>query len=172
MIFGTGAPKFIASDNAEILLDYFVYGDDEPQPNYRVAQSVMNRHREIVNTDEHYIFNGTIYLYKYGIDPVTLIIDTETVRNRYNEINGYKYDEVTLYRHRDGEPMKDSNGDIIKFYLTELKTFYLNTVRFEIAAFIEFISVDPCVMAESLTNIITDDTGETITDDTGELIKD
>lgn len=139
-IFGTSAPKFIAADSTEVLLDYVLYRQDY-EHNIREHKSGLNRNRSFYNRGTHIEFTGTIYLYKYG-DPALKLRTLDTYRNTL----------VTLYRHRDGEPYQTPDEENVPFLFIELFPYYVfgytDPNLYDVADF-RFISLNPVDVSQS-----------------------
>ena len=158
-IFGTDQPKIITSGGTTILLDAVVVLKDEPVFDRVRHQSVLSGDREYVCRGYHWIYQIKKHLYKH-----------ETVQDHFIALHGALYDEVTLYRHRDHDPIQDSSGTVVPFKFLELKPFYLETVNYHDAAILTFESTKFIDITKSMQGLLVDDLGRKITDDLGRKI--
>lgn len=135
MIFGVSAPKFVidygGESEATVLLDYCIPTQDKPEPDIIEHKSVINGHREHILKGIHWIFEVRVNLFKYT-DP----------RSKYEEIKQYEGQDVTLFRHRDGEPYKDNGGNEVLFSLVSVTEAYLTQIDYKDILYLQFKSKD------------------------------
>ncbi len=131
MIFGKDAPKFTVSGVGDVLLDYSIIQKDEADHDTLKHTSEITGHVEYITRGYRWEMDVLVHLYKYA-DPYA----------KFTEINQYKGSKVTLYRHRDGLPFKNSAGANVEFMIEEINPSYLTTVNYEDVVLIKFRSVD------------------------------
>ena len=136
MIFGVSAPKFVFDYGVEeteqtVLLDYVIPTQDKPEPDIIEHKSVINGHREHILKGNHWIFEVRLNLYKYT-----------NPRSKYEEIKQYEGLDVTLFRHRDGDPFKDSSGTEVLFTLVSVTEAYLTQIDYKDVLYLTFKSKD------------------------------
>lgn len=117
-IFGIQSPKFKNSSAVDVDMDYARVERDEALFDTLVQASKIDGSRTFINKEYGWAFEVLIHLHKEGNDTARLA--------KYNTYNSNLYDLVTLYRHRDNEPIKDSNGDEVPFLFAEIYMGYLN----------------------------------------------
>lgn len=134
-IFGTAAPKFVfdngGSGEATILLDYARITKDEPDPRVIRHESIVDGHRVYVEKGKYWLFEVELNLFKYS-DPL----------GKYNNIKAFEGEQVTLWRHRDGEQFKKAGGSDCLFRIMEVTAFAIENVQFRDRLLIKFESVD------------------------------
>lgn len=149
-IFGNGAPKFVANfgltDEATVLLDYWVTDKNEMQSKETIIESELTAERVILPRGEYLNFSGTINLFKYGTMPA--------IRSKFEEIYQYNKTEVVLFAHRDGVAFKDSDGNEVLFFLN-ITPKYLASTDFRDLLIIEFRSLTAVDFSNSSTIIPT-----------------
>ena len=138
-IFGIEAPKFVDQDNNEVELDYVVILEDRPVKDIIRNESIVNRHREWTVLGSHWIYRIIVHLFKYG----------EQAQTKYNELKALERKLVTLYRRRDGLPMKDAGGNDILFLLESVDETYIDTVDYPDVLRLTFKSQDYVVVEDS-----------------------
>lgn len=132
MLFGTEAPKFIndpAGTPEEVLLDYSVVIKDEPEEDRIVHQSIFTGHREFILRGKYWIFEIKVHLFKYD-DPI----------GKYNEIKQFEGMNVRLYRHQDGDYIKQPDGSEASFFIESIDESYYQTADYKDLLFIRFVS--------------------------------
>ena len=129
MIFGEQEPKIITSSGTSIYFDHTIIVENKPVFNRIEHESKINGNRLFVNKGYHWVFKFKMNLFKYS-DPLT----------KFEEIEGALFDNVTLYKHRDRDPFKDDNGDIVSFCFIELEPFYLDKLNFKDCLLLTFES--------------------------------
>jgi len=145
MIFGTGEPKFVYTNESEITvtMGYANVEKDEPEFDYIVHKSVLNGHREVYDKGVHWVYEVIVNLFKYN-DP----------KSKLNQFFAAKGFDLTLYRHSDANPFKDSSDAVVLFKLTEIEPFYLETILFRDKVRLKFISKDYIDISKLLTSEI------------------
>lgn len=112
-IFGEQAPKFVYNlgslNQTEVLLDYWLPLRDEPEEREIVNESSLESVRTIIDRGDFWTYEGRINLFKY--ESITAI------RSKFEEIYQFNKKAVTLWKHRDGQPFKDKNGNNVLFYM-------------------------------------------------------
>lgn len=148
MIFGSSAPKFIyepAGDAVEILLDYVVIQKDEPQEDFIIHQSVFTGHREFILKGKYWIIEMKMHLFK-----LLEATDYATVMEYYSKLKNYQGAEVRYYRHRDGDYLKDKNGNEVKMFLESVNESYYDTTDFKDLLYLKFKSTKYVDLARSV----------------------
>lgn len=144
-IFGHSAPKFIGNfgdvDETEVLLNYWTTDSDEAAMKETVIESELEAYRAIIPRGDYWVFKGTVQLHKYG----TLT----DIRNKFEEIYAFNRKKVVLYRHRDGEPMKDEDGEEVLFYLT-VTAKHFASLDFKDLLVLEFRSLKGVTLSNGL----------------------
>lgn len=121
MIFGISKPKFVFN-STDYFLDYSVLSPNFSIPQSVEQTSVITGHRELVEKGDYAEFTVLVHLHKYA-DP----------RAKFEELYPAYRKSVKFYPHRDGEALKDVNGDDALFIVSEMKPGYLsNLVNFDI----------------------------------------
>jgi hypothetical protein len=162
-IFGTGVPKILTSASVEISLPCSKYLKNGPRFDNVIHENVVSGIRVFLHKGYRWEIELLIHLYKYA-DPAAT----------FTALNTALYDEVTFWRHSDWDPICNSVGATVPFWLEKITPFYLETVTYKDALKLEFVSlgyVDLNVGAGTGEHIVDDETGEHIVDDeTGEPI--
>jgi hypothetical protein len=154
-IWGSSYPKIKTSGNYEIELPYAKILKDEPDFDSIMHENVLTGSRVRVRTKYHWIFEVQINLYKYPSPAYS-----------YNLLNTYLNDLVSLWRHRDWEPVCDVNGDEVQFWFKEIVPIFLTDVNFEDALILKFISMNWVDLSKERHGVIHDDeTDAHISDD-------
>ena len=118
-IFGSGAPKIIDSGANTVNFDYCWVLKDGPELDREIHTEKFSGHREINVKGRRWVFECEINLWKYAV-PAT----------SYNTFKGLLYDSVTLYRHRDGNPVQYSSSNV-DFFIEAVNPFYLENLTAE-----------------------------------------
>lgn len=143
-IFGNSAPKFIAdfggTGEATVLLNCWLTNKDEPVVKELIIESELTAERSIISRGEYWLFSGTVNLFKYG--------SLAEIRAKFEEIYAWNKTNVVLYKHRDGEPYKDSGGSEVLFYMTVMPK-NLMTLDFKDLLVIEFRSLSGVDFSDS-----------------------
>lgn len=115
MILGVEAPK-IVNGATTVLLDHAVM-----DPKFCVGDVIENV--SPLNGDKTFIMKGDyaefkldIYLFEYG--------DTAARKAKFLEIYGQRKELVDFYPHRDGGPIKNEAGAVVKFAIVNMTPFY------------------------------------------------
>ena len=112
-IQGTTSPKFITSGDVTVELRHFVVTKNDENENILTHNSEIDGDRGFYLKGSHYVFEGYSYIYKLD-DPLA----------EFQKLRLYLGQDVTLYMHSDGEPFKDSNGDVVPFTLLRVSPYY------------------------------------------------
>jgi hypothetical protein len=129
-LFGFGSPKILTTALVEIALPHAVILKDEPEWDQILHENPITGKRLCVRNKYRWIFEVQIHLHEYAV-PVTT----------FNKIYAALYDEVTLWRHDDGGPVVDSVGAVVKFWLSEITSFWLTNTNKEDAVILKFRSL-------------------------------
>jgi hypothetical protein len=158
MIDGTGSPKFIGSDNHEVLLDFVVVLTDEPDYQVLEFNAEIDCKRYYFGRGYHWNYRIQVNLYKYWTKYHV------PVKTKYDEIMKYLFDTVELSRHRDAPSFSSS------FFIYSIIPIYIERKDFRDGLIIDFRScdlVDHTKTTES--GIPEDDIDQLPADDTGAL---
>jgi len=112
-IFGSQAPKIITSGAVSIDLDYCVVDKDAPELDRIIHTEKFSGHREFNVRGRRWVFEVTLNIWKEA-----------SIGTKYNTLLGTLYDSVTLYRHRDGNPVQ-YNSTNVPFFVERVNPFYL-----------------------------------------------
>lgn len=117
MIFGVQGPK-IVNGGTTVLLDHSVM-----DPKFCVGDVIENV--SPLNGDKTFIMKGDyaefkieVYLFEYG--------STANRVSKFLEIYGQRKNLVDFYPHRDGSPIKNDAGSVVKFAIVDCVPFYYN----------------------------------------------
>lgn len=138
MIFGTSAPKFIFNPlgtNETVLLDYVVVVKDEPEQKRIMHQSIFTGHREFIVLKKYWLFELKMHLYKY-----TTAVDGKTPQEKYDELKQYEGLNVRLYRHADGDYIKQPDATEASFFLETIDESYYQTTDYKDLLLLKFRS--------------------------------
>lgn len=163
-LFGEASPKFI-SGGTEVLLDYAQPIVDEPEWDVLEEESSYESSGERVfyNKGYHWVYECIINLHRYD-DPEA----------KFLEIYPYLGAEVTLYRHRDKDPVQDSDGNVVLFFIEEIIPMYLDGAEWDLRdrllirfKSLYYVDISKSTKATLITevegfNIITEQGGENI----------
>jgi len=113
-IFGELAPKFVYDLGGEneqtVNLSFWEDSKDEPEERELVHEGEGKPALRIIkDLGDYWEFEGLIHLFMYG--------SLTEQRSKFEEIWQFNKKNVCLWRHRDGEPFKDSEGNNALFYL-------------------------------------------------------
>lgn len=120
---GILGPKIIVDPTGtptEVYLDFVKYINDKSVPDIVTHKSVMTGHTEYAVKGRHWEFDIEMNFYKYSDQ-----------KSMYNTLYPYWGTDVYLYRHRDGEAMKDAAGNNVLFTFTEITESYMQTPDFK-----------------------------------------
>jgi hypothetical protein len=159
MIFGTQNPKIVDSDDNDILLDHSVVLADEPEYDQVIHESDLDGTVYFAHKGKHWNYEIRYHIFKES-DQAT----------KFQALYDLLDEEVTLYRHRDKDPFKDSSGTIVPFVLTEIIPIYMETVSYRDALILKFTSTKYVDLSESLTAHLVTEDGESIITEDGEEI--
>ena len=150
-IFGTGQPKIISAADETINLDYAKILVDEPEFDNVIHQSKIDGARTFLNKGYHWRYEVLIHLVRYG-DPT----------DKYNALNGVLHTNVTLYRHRDNDPVKTPVGSICPFNFAELRPIYLTDSYYKDALHLVFLSTEFVDISQSTTRLLATELDRTL----------
>lgn len=144
-IFGVLAPKISYGSN-NILYDYVNILRDEPEWYGTIRESAINSTRNMLSNGDHWAFDIIMNLFKYA-DPLA----------KFTQVNGARFQEVTLWRRRDRDAFKDSSGTIVKFFVTEIIPVYLDTPEYPDRLIIKHVSKKYVDISQSTVATVVDD---------------
>lgn len=148
MIFGNDAPKIIFDPtglNESVLLDYVIIQKDEPEEDTVIHQSIFTGHRELILKGKHWIVEMKMHLFKVAVN-----IDLPTAKNFYKNLKSYEGAELRYYRHRDGDYLKDKNGNEVRMFLESVDESYYETTDFKDLLYLKFKSTKYVDLARSV----------------------
>lgn len=135
-IFGTGAPRFVhdygGAGETNVDLDYVIILRDEPDPGDIEHKSIKTGHREWTDIGKHWTFEVLVQLFRYA-NPYTA----------YQNFKQYKNELVALYKRRDGTLIKNSEDDVILFFIEAMEESYYDHYLYPDVLKIRFVSQDP-----------------------------
>lgn len=131
-IHGILAPKIITSGAVTINLDYVEVIKDEYEFINTKKKSRVEGKRTIINRGYHHNFHLRMHLYKHG----------SNAHDKYFELVGIIGDTVTLYRHRDGNPCKDPDGNNAEYVFIELIPYFITTSDYKDGLILKFKSAE------------------------------
>jgi len=160
-IFGTGSPKIITSASVEITLTCAKVLKDEP-----VFDNII--HENPVSGERVFLAKG----YRWEVQLMAYIYKDADPKALYTSINTALYDEVTYYRHLDAEPVCDSGGSPVTFWLKKITPVYVETVTYKDALILDLVSLKYVDLSKAVFGYISDDTtgGHLVDDETGGAI--
>ena len=138
MIFGTTAPKFIFNPtglNQTVLLNYVVILKDAPEEDFLIHQSIFTGHREFILKGKYWVFDLKMHLYKY-----TTVVDGKTPTEKYDEIKQFEGVNLRLYRHGNGDYLKDSSNAEVEMFLESVTESYYKTTDYKDLLLLKFKS--------------------------------
>lgn len=158
-MFGILPPKF-KRGTTSVVINYWVTTRDEPESMFITHESDINKHREYdffttSKIQDHWLFEGIINIGKYSYP-----------YSKYNEINAHKRELVQLWRHADGDYFKNTNGDIVYFFLKELIPFHFDKPGFPDRLLLKFESQDFVDVSKALPSGIIPQPEEIVVDET------
>lgn len=159
-IFGIAEPK-IVSGATTVLLDHTDIIKNEPIYDVLVHESKISGNRIIYGKGYHWMFELRLNLFRYAV-PLT----------KWNELFPFIHTEVTLHPHRDKDPFKDSDSDVVKFFFMEMIPRYLRQDIREDILILKFISTRYVDISRSIliASLITELDEVEITTEDGEGI--
>lgn len=110
-IFGSEGPKIVfdlgGENETTVILGKWVTTADEPDSLREIInESELEDDRDIISLGgEFWKFEGFVHLHKYS--------DPELIRSKFEEIYQFNRQNVVLYKHKDGNYFKDTNGDAV-----------------------------------------------------------
>lgn len=116
MVTGESAPKYV-NGATTVLLDHATIVRDEPETRNVEHRAPIEGSRKFKHRGQHWIFEILINLHLYA-DPLS----------SYDNIRAYLGQNVTLYRHRDKQPVKDSSGTVVPFRFMECTPLYQDLI--------------------------------------------
>lgn len=161
MIFGQQSPKIVDGSSNHILLDYSVILKDEPEFRNLQQESPINGNRSFHHRGYHWIYEIRYHLFKEA-----------NPRTKFETLHALLGDtDLTLYRHRDTDPIQDSSGVDVAFFFAEIIPIYIETANYTDGLILKFKSLKFVDLTKSLdATLVTESTGETITAEDGESI--
>jgi len=150
-IFGSNGPKFCYDHGGEgetfVTLGHWVTLKDEPvDEKILINESELEADRVITMLGAYWQFSGMVYLMKYGTIP--------EIRNKFEEIYQYNYQKVSLWKHSDGEPFKDSAGGDALFLMKVIPKNY-QELDYRDVLLIDFISEKGIDFSNGLSTVPT-----------------
>lgn len=142
MIFGSTAPKFVVDPQGAshtVVLDYIVVTKDEPEQDILIHESIFTGHREIIIKGSYWVYECDLHLFKYW-SPTT----------KYNTLKGYVGNEVSFYRHRNGDVLRDSSGNEVMMLFESMDEAYYQTPDYKDLLKLRFRSLKYVDLKESL----------------------
>ena len=119
-IWGTTAPKFVASGST-VLLDNAIILPTWADPRFIEQTSVENGERTYDQLGDYSEFQVIINLFKEG--------STALAKAKFNEIYAHRFSTINeFYPHRDGDCLRDDGGTAVPFTMTECSPFYLDSI--------------------------------------------
>ena len=113
-IYGTGQPKIITSASNTVYLNYVKILEDGPD--FKRLE-----HKSKIDGDR--TFYGKGFFWKYKI--LMHLFRYNNPRSKFEELEAALYDSVTLYRHSDGDPIKDADDNNCPFFFAESQRIYM-----------------------------------------------
>lgn len=145
---GTGTHSLITE--ITVLLEQWVPIKDDINSNNVVIESELVADREFLDRGEYFEFYGSVYLFKYGLPQQTetealeadkVVEDITAIREKANEIYHYRKKKVALFKHTDGRPYYDIDGNVAEFYIESVVFKNLQTLDYRDVVFIRFLSL-------------------------------
>lgn len=116
-----------------INLDYWVPLAEDADTRNVKQESELEADRIILPRGEYLEIFGMINLFKYA--------DMDTRQRIFQEIYEFKNKNVSFWKHRDGSPYKDEDGNEVLFYLESVVPKNLNTLDYRDVIFLRFLSL-------------------------------
>jgi len=126
MIFGNSNSKFV-SGATTVDLPYSVLDPDWIMPDVLEHQSIISGKKNFINKGYYSEFKVQINLWKYA-NPNT----------SFDELESYKFSQVTFYPHKDSDPIKDIFGNESQFLISDIEPYYLTSTTQKDIALITF----------------------------------
>ena len=160
-VFGKNEPKIKTSGDVEIEIDNVVVINDHPDVVVKTFIEQFSGHKEKRYYGRHWVYEIRVNLFKYA-DPAT----------SYNTFKGVLFDEVTLWRHRDGDQFKKPDGDDAKFYVSNVDIKYLEQNNYNDYLIIKFESAEIVNVLENFDRFLIkeDESGYILTSDGNRII--
>lgn len=130
-------------------LDYWVSLTIEPDIRNIKQESELDADRIILPRGEYLEIFGKINLFKYA--------DLTSRQSKYQEIYEFRNKNVSFWKHRDGSPYKDKDGNEVLFYLESVIPKNLTTLDYRDVLFLRFLSLKGIDYPNSFTIIPTVD---------------
>lgn len=139
MIFGSGSAQFQKSGSSVCTLDY-----SNLYPEYFITdeiehKSVLTGHKSYTTLGDYSNFKVEVNLYKYS-NPLS----------KFNEIYQYIHDDVYFWPHNDKKAISGSNGQPVKFHITNMELSYLKDFNYKDLLTITFEANDYTYLSGSL----------------------
>jgi len=128
-IFGTEAPKIITTGATTIDIDYSRIIKDEPEYLVTVNKSSFSGNKFFSPHGRYWVFECAVNLFKEA-DPVA----------KYTTYLALLHQKVYLYRHRDGNAVKDVSGDDVLFIIDDLGESFLEQYNWNDLLKLRFVS--------------------------------
>lgn len=116
-----------------VMLDYWVPMKEDADSRNVQQESELEADRIILSRGEYLEIQGRINLFKYA--------DMASRQSKFQEIYELKNKNVSFWKHRDGEPYKDEDGNEVLFYLESVIPRNLNTLDYRDVIFLKFLSL-------------------------------
>lgn len=174
---GTGTHSLITE--MEIDLEYWLTINDDVDVRSVFQESELIADRQILDRGEYFEFYGRLNLYKYGLEYLegiesesseseAPVEQMDVIRAKMLEIYHYRKKEVTLFKHKDGHPYRDSNGNEVMFYVESVVLKNLTTLDYRDVMFIRFLSLTEVDFGQLTSGLVLiTETGESIQDESG-----
>lgn len=117
-ITDTGTGTHTMSREYTVLLDYAFNYNNNVVSDSGEQKSDLDARRMFNHKGQNLDFGVDINIFKYT-----------NPESKYREIHAFLRRSVSLYLHKDGNYMKDINGNEVLFTLTDLLLFYLDSDR-------------------------------------------
>lgn len=173
---GTGTHYLITE--MTVNLDYWVPLAEEADIRNVALESELVADRDILDRGEYFEFYGRLNLYKYGVEEViegakgdAPTMEMETIRAKFQEVYHYRKRKVTLFKHIDGHPYRDSNGDEVLFYIESIILKNIAPLDYRDVLYIRFLSLTEVDLDQLTLGLeLVTESGENITDESGNNI--
>lgn len=145
---GTGTHSLITE--MTVRLENWTPIKDDIDSRKNVIESELIADREFLDRGEFFEFYGSVYLFKYGLPQQTeveapegdaVVENITAIREKANEIYHYRKKKVALFKHSDGRPYYDIDGNVAEFYIESVVFKNLQTLDYRDVVFIRFLSL-------------------------------
>ena len=160
-VFGSDAPKIITSGAVEIEIDNVEVINDRPLVSVKEFIEQFSGIKERRFYGRHWLFEIQVNLFKEA-DPLAT----------YNTLKGVLFDEVTLYRHRDGDQFKKPNGEDVPFFVSAVDPKYIEQNNYNDILIMRFESAEIVDVLQNFDRFLIkeDESGYILTDDGDRII--